>query len=170
MTKIAIVYGSTTGNTADVAQRIAQALNTPNPIDVLEVSQLSPDQLTLYDFLILGTSTWGSGDLQDDWEYNLRIITPQTIQNKTIALFALGDQQAYSDTFVDGMGILYEHVIAAGAKVIGVWPAKGYEHTHSKASLNDCFVGLALDEDNQAELSQERIDEWCKQISRSIIS
>ena len=61
--------------------------------------------------LILGTSTWGFGDLQEDWDAFLGSLTKMNLTGKTIALFGLGDSSTYSDTFVDGMGIIYRALL-----------------------------------------------------------
>ena len=63
--KIAIFYGSTNGNTADAALKIQKHLNA----DIYDVGKLkNGDDLGNYEMLILGTSTWYDGDLQDDWD------------------------------------------------------------------------------------------------------
>jgi len=49
--------------------------------------------------------------------------------------------------------------------VVGIWPADGYEFISSKALLNDEFVGLVLDQENQKALTDARVDEWLKQIA-----
>ncbi|MBA6364916.1 flavodoxin FldB, partial [Colwellia sp. BRX8-8] len=70
----------------------------------------------------------------------------------------------------DALGMLHEQVIAQDGFVIGFWPNQGYEFEASKALTEDNsqFVGLALDEDNQYEQSDERIALWCQQIQREI--
>ena len=85
--------------------------------------------------------------------------------DKTVALFGLGDQEEYCDNFLDGMGTLYDKVVEGGATVVGNWSTDGYDHDESTAIRNDEFVGLALDEDNQDELSNERVEKWVEQIS-----
>ena len=54
--------------------------------------------------------------------------------------------------------------------VIGYWPNQGYEFSASKALTENQqhFVGLALDEDNQYNASDERISHWCQQINNEI--
>ena len=53
-----------------------------------------------------------------------------------------------------------------GVKFVGYWPTEGYEFTSPKPVIADgqLFVGLALDETNQYDLSDERIQSWCEQI------
>jgi flavodoxin I len=67
MKSIGIFYGSSTGNTATIAKSIAQKLNEFET-QLHDVAKATADDLNKYDMLILGTSTWGYGDLQDDWE------------------------------------------------------------------------------------------------------
>ncbi|HHD7122340.1 TPA: flavodoxin FldB, partial [Escherichia coli] len=58
----------------------------------------------------------------------------------------------------------------SGVKFIGFWPIEGYEFTSPKPLTDDGkhFVGLALDEVNQFEESDERLSQWCMQILREI--
>jgi flavodoxin I len=48
---------------------------------------------------------------------------------------------------------------------VGHWPTKGYHFEASKGLADDDhFIGLAIDEDRQPELTNERVDAWVKQI------
>ncbi len=119
-----------------------------------------------YDFIIFGISTWDYGELQEDWESCWQDITDLNLSGKTIALYGMGDQIGYSEWFQDALGMLHEQVAVQGAQLIGYWPNIGYEFSASKALTKDKshFVGLSLDEDNQYELSEQRIEQWCEQI------
>lgn len=162
--KIAIFYGSTNGNTADVALKIQKRLNT----DIYDVGKLkNGDALTSYDMLILGTSTWYDGDLQDDWDSFMVHLKSADLQGKTVALFGLGDQEGYGSDYVSGMRLIYDTVIDQGAQVIGQWEDNGYSYEHSASVMDGKFVGLALDEENQSELTDGRIDTWCEQLEKS---
>ena len=165
MSKIAVVYGSTTGNTTDAAKAIAKALGG---VPAIDVTKATAADLIAYDALVLGTSTWGGGDLQDDWEGKLSLLAEAGITGKKVALFGMGDQQSYCDTYVDGMGILYDAVVAAGGQVVGFWPTEGYEHTESKAVRDGAFVGLALDQDNQSDLTAARIQKWTRSLMEEL--
>ena len=83
---------------------------------------------------------------------------------KTIAYFGTGDQVGYSDNFQDAMGMLEEKISSLGGKTVGYTSVDGYEFDESKALRDGKFCGLALDEDNQSELSDERIKAWTAQI------
>lgn len=159
MKKIAIVFGSTTDNTKNMATAISSKL-TGEDVILIDAAQLNAAIIEPFPNLILGTSTWGFGDLQDDWDGHLSVLTNSNLSGKTIALFGLGDSGGYPDTFVDGMGILYESIQNKGGKIIGEVSTAGYHFDQSRAVQNDHFVGLPLDEDNESNLSEERIDKW----------
>ena len=167
MAKIGIFYGSTGGNTESVAQKIQQAFGSVNA-DLHDVAAASADDLQNYDYLILGTSTWGSGDLQDDWDVFISELDKADLSGKIIALFGLGDQDAYADTFTDGMGTIYEKVTQKGAEVRGFWPVDGYTFDESTAVKDNSFVGLVIDEDNQSEMTDERINAWVEKLKNEM--
>lgn len=167
MKKIAIIYGSSTDNTKDAAQRIASHLSEFTP-DVKDVSTVSPQDLAAYDHLFLGTSTWGLGDLQDDWDELLPKLNAVDFSGKTVSLFGLGDSDSYSDTFVDGMGTLYEFLEGKGCQIIGSVSADGYTFDDSKAFKNGEFVGLPLNADSESDLTDERISNWINSIKPSL--
>lgn len=167
--KIGLFYGSTTCYTEIAAEKIKASFLTLMEDDIVELHNIKDIPLTTcldYDFIIFGISTWDYGEIQEDWESHWQDITSLNLQNKVIALFGMGDQIGYTDWFQDALGMLHEEVLAQGAKTIGFWPNNGYEFAMSKALTEDKkhFVGLALDEDNQYNASDERIATWCEQI------
>ncbi len=66
--------------------------------------------------------------------------------------------------------MLHDELLAQAPIFVGQWPIKGYQFTDSKALTEDKkhFYGLAIDEDSQYELSDERIEQWCLQILEQI--
>jgi len=164
MEKIGLFYGSNGGATENVANSIKSALEAKGAsVDLKDVSSSSKDDLGLYKNIIFGTSTWGMGDLQDDWIDFVEVVNDTDLSGKTVALFGTGDQFGYPDTFVDGIGLIYEAV--SGAKIVGKWSVDGYEFDDSKGVIDGEFVGLVLDEDNQGEMSPARISEWVDAIT-----
>ena len=163
MGKIAIVYGSSTDNTKNVAKTIASEL-TNEEVTLLDVSNLKAGDLDAYPNLILGTSTWGLGELQDDWDGYLSNLEASNLSGKTIAFFGLGDSGSYPDTFVDGMGLLYQAVQGKGAQIIGAVSTDGYSYDDSRAVVDGQFVGLAIDEDNESGQTKDRISAWLESI------
>jgi flavodoxin I len=159
--KITIFYGSTTGNTKSAAEKIKEQMGEAELVDAAD---LSKDILESSDILILGTSTWGIGDIQDEWAGSLDILSGASLSGKKAAVFGLGDQYSYTDSFVDGMRDLYDATKQAGAEIIGEWPTDGYTFTTERPVIDDKFVGLALDEDNESDKTDERITKWVSQI------
>ena len=163
----AIFYASSTGNTANVAQTISKELGD---IETFDIADCGVNTINEYDKLIFGISTWGDGELQDDWEEIIDDFSDIDFSKKTVALFGLGDQDSYSDCFLDAMGLIYEQILIMGGDVIGsVDIDEDFYHNESKAIANDKFVGLALDEDNQGELTDKRIKIWINNIQDKII-
>lgn len=159
MSKISVIYGSTTGNTEAAAAQIAAALGAT----AKNVNDAAADDFAA-DLLVLGTSTWGVGDLQDDWAAQLSKLQAADLAGKKVALFGEGDQMGFGDSFVSALGTLAEEAEKKGAALVGLWPAAGYTHTASAAQRGDKFVGLALDEMNDADKTAERIAAWTEQV------
>ena len=66
MKKTGIFYGSTTGTTETIARQIATLLDVSDA-DIYDVANAEVSSVDAYEVLILGSSTWGLGELQDDW-------------------------------------------------------------------------------------------------------
>lgn len=159
MKKTAIVYGSTTGTTKFVAHRIAGKLGIPEA-DIYDIGLIGKGQLTDYDILILGTSTWGCGELQDDWYSGMELLKAMNLEDKTIALFGCGDCESYADTFCDAMGLIYRELERVGGLFVGAVPVADYHFASSLAVVDGHFVGLAIDDINEPEKTDARIESW----------
>lgn len=156
---VAVIYGSAMGNTESAANSIASKLGIS---DVLNIADINADKINSYDKIICGTSTWGSGDLQDDWDaFDFSALK---LSGKTAAVFGMGDSESYSDTYCGGMGKLAQHLKNAGATLVGAVSTDGYTFESSDAVVNGKFVGLALDNDNQEDKTEARIDSWIAEI------
>ncbi|ODS23728.1 flavodoxin [Candidatus Endobugula sertula] len=165
MSTIGLFFGSDEGNTERVAELIQQRLGRERVTlyDIADVTQL---EFSEYQQIILGIPTWDFGQIQSDWEEFWEEIQAIDFTGKTVALFGLGDQFGYGDYFLDAMGMLHDVIVANGADIVGHWPTEGYDYEASKAEVSGAglFVGLAIDEDQQDELTESRIELWCKQI------
>ncbi len=168
MKKTCIIYGSTTGTCEGIASKIADKLGIA-PNDVINVTDFTAEMISNYDNFLLGTSTWGAGDLQDDWYGGgLKVLQDNDLSGKTVAIFGCGDSASYGDTFCGGMAELYETVKQKGAKIIGSVDADDYSYEASLAVINGEFIGLALDEDNESDKTDQRIDKWIEQIKKDL--
>ncbi|MEL7239604.1 MAG: flavodoxin, partial [Planctomycetota bacterium] len=164
---IAIIYGTTTGMTLDVADRIKQQLGdlAEDPIDVC---QFKVDDLDKYDALLLGIPTWDVGEMQYDWAEDAASFVVPALAGKKIGLFGCGDQVTYADTFGDALGLLWDILEPSGPELIGRWPTDTYDFEASLGERDGQFLGLLCDEDTQPERSDERIATWCNQLKREL--
>jgi flavodoxin I len=168
MANIGIFYGSTTGNTEKVANLILQAFGEENAdmynVDITELSDVEK-----YKYLIFGVSTWGVSDLQDDFEDFIEILNKVDFTGKKVALFGLGDQSTYTDSFVDAMGILYDRLKKKGVAITGFVSRAGYNFNSSMALIKDKLVGLAIDEEFESHLTGSRVTAWVGELKKEFI-
>ena len=173
MSRIGLFFGTDTGKTRKVAKMIKKKFDDDTMAKPINVNRAVVDEFSSYDFLILGTPTLGEGLLpgmsadceNESWEEFLPQLADLDFTGKTIAIFGLGDQVGYADEFVDAIKELYDFFADRGATVVGKWPNEGYEFTHSEALVDGEFLGLALDLDNQQNLTDERVNNWLESIS-----
>lgn len=168
MKKTILMYWPTGGNVEYSAKLIKEKIED---LEIKSIDQVSVEDLKSHDQYIIGCSTvgsatWDSTDNNDPWLQFLKELDEVGITHKTVAIFGLGDQIRWPKHYVDGMAIIYEEVKKRGAKLIGRWPIEGYDHEESEAQEGDFFIGLALDQDQQPELSEGRIEKWVAQIKK----
>lgn len=156
---IGIFYGSSSGNTEGVAKQIQAEFGADNA-QVFDVDKATKDDLEKFDNLIFGTSTWGFGELQDDFDGFMKQIEAANLSGKTVALFGCGDQESYSDTFVDGMGLVWQSLQGKGCNIVGQTSTEGYSYSNSQSDVEGKFVGLAIDENNQSDQTADRVKAW----------
>lgn len=165
MKRIGVFFGTVTGNTRKVANYISSEFgDAATAVDVATRDAIDAND---YDLLILGTSTWHIGEI-DEWEEFLDQLGPLATTNTKFALFGLGDQEDYPDRFVDSMGALYDRLRARGATVIGATSAADYRFRASTATANGQFVGLALDDENQPDKTLPRVRKWVQDLAKNL--
>lgn len=163
MQNIGIFYGSSTGNTEWAAKQIQQALGK-DIAKVFDVANVKASVIEQFSNLVFGSSTWGIGELQDDFEDFLPEISLANIEGKKVAIFGFGDQETYADSYVDAIGEIYETLKDKSCQIIGKVSTDGYNYDESKAEVDGQFVGLPLDDENQSNLTDERIKLWVEQL------
>lgn len=159
-----VIYGSSTGTCQSIAQTIASKLDA----QAVDVASIDEATITSYDNLILGTSTWGAGEMQDDWYDGVKTLQNAGLTGKTVALFGCGDSESYPDTFCGGMKELYDAAVVAGGNVLPGVSTEGYTFDESEAVVDGKFVGLVLDEINEDDKTEERINAWIESIKPSL--
>ena len=168
MKKTGVFYGSSTGTCEELANQIAEKLGVSST-DVHSVDKMTADKIKEYEVLVLGTSTWGDGELQDDWYDALELLRKTGLQGKTVALFGCGDSESYGDTFCDALGALYEGLKDSGCTFAGGGVSvDGYTFESSTAVVDGCFVGLAIDDVNESDLTDGRIGAWAEAVKAEI--
>lgn len=165
MMNIGLFYGSTNGATAAVAGMIQDAFAERGvTVELFDIAEYLLETMLDFDHLILGISTWNVGQLQADWEAVYPELDALDLTGKQAALYGLGDQVGYPDTFLDALFFVADKVREQGATLVGKWPVEGYTFTQSWAVEEEQFLGLAVDEDNQAELTEVRVSAWVEQL------
>ncbi|NCJ06769.1 flavodoxin FldA [Synechococcales cyanobacterium C] len=164
--KIGLFYGTQTGNTEAVAEMICAAFGA-DQVEMVDISQAQVSDFAEFKALIIGCPTWNIGELQSDWEGIFPELDDVDFTDKQVAYFGPGDQVGYADNFMDAIGILEAKITEQGGQTVGQWSTEGYDFNESKALRNGKFVGLAIDEDNQPDLTQERVTTWVNQLKQA---
>ena len=158
MKKIGIYFGSTTGTTEAVAQKIASLLSVASQ-DVHNVADADASTAANYDLLILGSSTWGDGEMQDDWYDFVQALKPH-VAGKEVAFFGLGEEDSYDSTYCDAIGLIYDELQGCNCTFVGSFPKDGYNYSASKAERDGKLIGVCLDEVSYEDLTDERLNKW----------
>jgi len=165
--KVLVVYGSSTGNTKNVAEAIKAEMGEAAD-HVKNITEIHPADLAQFEKVIVGVPTWHIGEIQEDWGAVLPEIEALNFQGKKVAVFGLGDGKGYADTYVDAMAELVEKFEKKGAKLVGMWPTDGYDFKKSKAIRDGKFLGLVIDVENQDHLSDKRVKAWVAQLQKEL--
>ncbi|MBN2668824.1 MAG: flavodoxin [Bacteroidales bacterium] len=169
MSKIALFFGPVGGNVDKVTKMLADTIGH-DKVDIIPVVNSKASDVDAYDKVIflssaIGLDQWDMVDVKDDWDRFFPELDNVNFANKTVAVLGLGDHIKYPSHFVGSMVTLAEKLIEQGAKLVGEVPTNGYTFDESDAlNSNGNFYGLAIDEDNEEELTQERINRWVEQI------
>ncbi|BDA71220.1 flavodoxin [Rivularia sp. IAM M-261] len=166
MSKIGLYFGTQTGKTEYVAEIIQKEFGGDSVVALHNIADVDISDLLEYDNIIVGCPTWNIGELQSDWDGVYNEIDDLDFSGKKVAYFGTGDQIGYADNFQDAIGIIEEKISAQGGQTVGYWSRDGYDFNESKALRDDKFVGLALDEDNQSDMTDSRIQQWVAQLKK----
>jgi flavodoxin I len=165
MAKVGIFFGSSTGATREAAEVLADEITGAELIDMEEDFD-GIDQFEDYDVLLIGSSTWGQGDPQRDWVdplYELSNDQPD-LSGKKVAFFGAGDQKTHGEHFVSALGKMHDLFVSLGASAYGYTPTEGFDYEYSLAEKEGKFCGLAFDNVNQEDLTEERVTQWAGQL------
>jgi flavodoxin I len=166
MTKIGLFYGTETGSTEVAAKVIQQEFGGDRVLTLHNIYSAEPRDFEQYECIIIGCPTWNIGELSSDWAAYCDELQLIDFQGKKVAYFGLGDQLGYENNFIDAIGILEAKISTQGGVTVGYWSTNGYDFKQSKALRDGKFVGLALDEHHQSDLSASRIKAWVAQLKQ----
>ena len=167
MKKTGIFYSFHSNKTSKVAEKIHEAFGKEQA-EAVNIEEVTSEQFISYDNLILGVSTWFDGELPNYWDEFVPALKELDLKGKTVAIFGLADQKGYPENFADGVGILGKLMKERGASLIGYTSTEKYDFESSNAVENDQFMGLVLDQENQARMTRGRIDQWVKIVKNEL--
>lgn len=166
MSNIGLFLGSTTGKTEYAAEMLQQEFGGDDVVTLHNIADAEDSDFEDYQNLIIACPTWNIGELQSDWEGYFPELDNIDFSGKKVAYFGTGDQVGYNDNFMDALGILEEKISERGGTTVGYWSTDGYEFNESKALRDGKFVGLTLDEDNQSDMTEDRVKAWVAQLKK----
>lgn len=175
--KIGIFFGTETGTTRLIAKKLYKLLGDDIAAKPINVNRIQPAELLQYNALILGTPSYGVGDipglsagcLERNWEEFLATFGSPDLSAKRIAFFGLGAQERYSERFASSLIALYQIFENLGAEMIGDWSAEGYTFEHSASLVDGRFVGLVIDQRTQGMETEARLKAWVEQIKPALL-
>ncbi|MEX2232427.1 MAG: flavodoxin [Cyclobacteriaceae bacterium] len=167
MARIGIFFGSTEGNTERVVNQIQQLFG--DAAEAHNVNAASADDMQPYAYIVLACPTWEIGRLQEDWDSFIDEVEKVDYAGKKVTYLGLGDADGYPDTYLDALGIIHDRIKAKGATFVGSWPTDGYNFNTSKGVVNGRFLGLAIDEDNQKDMTTARVEKWVAELKNEFI-
>ncbi|NLK66568.1 MAG: flavodoxin [Campylobacteraceae bacterium] len=159
---IGLFYGSTNGGAKSVATLVANELGA-EVFDVKEVK--SADEFAKFDTLVLASSTYGLGEMQDDWLNALDLLDDVNFVGKKVALVGVGNQARHGDSFCSSIVDFLPKV--KGASLIGSSELDGYKFDYSAAFINGKFIGLCVDFKGD-ENWEARAKAWCDRLKKEI--
>uniref|UniRef100_UPI003216756E flavodoxin n=1 Tax=uncultured Draconibacterium sp. TaxID=1573823 RepID=UPI003216756E len=168
MNKTVIIYSFNTQKSKKVAEKVIAAFGE-STIDVVNAEEITKDVLEKYDNFIVSAPTWFDGELPNYWDEFIPDLEEMDLSKKTFAIFGLGDQKGYPENYCDAIGLLAEILEECGATLVGKTSIEGYTYESSKAQRGDNFIGLALDQENQARLTNGRVTNWVEQLKKEFL-
>ncbi|QIA08225.1 flavodoxin [Draconibacterium halophilum] len=165
MSKTAIIYSYNTQKSKKVAEKVIAAFGEKE-IEAVNAEELNKEVLDKYNNFILSAPTWFDGELPNYWDEFVPDLEEMDLSKKKFAIFGLGDQKGYAENFCDAIGLLAEILEECGATIVGHTSTEGYTYESSRAQRGDSFVGLAIDQENQARQTKKRVESWVEQLKK----
>ena len=169
MKKILLIYAPQKGNVEKTANKIFVKFDS-HEMDMFPIKDIPIEKIKEYENIIIGCSTVGSETWQNSknssWNTILHQVEEMKLEKTKVAIFGLGDQIQYPTHFVDDMKLIYDAFTKAKATIIGEVAKDTYHFEESKAIVGGKFIGLPIDEDQQPELTEKRINIWISDLKQ----
>ena len=169
MSKTAIIYSFHTQKSKKVAEKIMEAFGK-DQLEAVNAEELTKEIIEKYDHFILSAPTWFDGELPNYWDEFVPDLEEMDLSKKSFAIFGLGDQKGYPENFCDAIGLLADILEGCGAKIVGQTSVEGYTYEASRAQRGDQFIGLPLDQENQARLTKDRVGKWVEKLKEEFFN
>lgn len=169
MGKTALFYGPIGGSVNRVAKQLGEIIGV-NKIVMHAVVDSTVEDIKKYDRVIflssaIGLDQWDMKEVKDDWDVFFPELDKMSFENIKVAVVGLGDHIKYPSHFVTSMATLGNKLIERGGTLIGAVDTEGYTFEDTDAlNENGQFCGLPIDEDNEEELTTERLTNWVNNI------
>lgn len=165
MNKTALLYSPQGGNVNRVTIKLGEVIGNKK-VEIIPVREVVKGDLIKYNQIIfvgstVGADHWNNETVVDEWQEFFAKTDEISFEDKKVAIVGLGNSVLYPEHFADGMAHLYKTLTEKKAKISGFVDANDYTFTDSEA-VNDegLFCGLPIDEDNEEELTTERLEKW----------
>lgn len=148
MSKALIIFGSTTGNTEEMADAIGKVLKESGlETETKEVTEAAVEDLTAdHDVFLLGCPAYGddSIELQEDFQEFYEQLEGVRLNGRPFAVFAPGDTSY--EFFCGSVDLLEEKMEELGGKMV--------------------VDGLKVDGDTEG--NEKEIEEWARSVAASV--
>ncbi|HHB94802.1 MAG TPA: flavodoxin [Campylobacterales bacterium] len=170
MANIGIFYASAGGTTKIITDALVEAFDIDeDSVIFMEDDYDDVEQFDDFDVLLIGSSTWGQGDTHFEWvDPMLEIEEDADFSSKKVAFFGAGDCRKHGEHFCSALGKLYNVFTKAGATPIGFVPKEDYIYEYSLAEIDGKLCGLGIDEHNESDKTQTRVEKWIEQLKKEL--
>lgn len=169
MNKTAVFFSPEGGNVNNVTIKLGEIIGNEK-VDIIPANKVVKENLKKYDHFIfvgstVGADHWSNQMIVDEWQDFFRKIDEISFENKKAAIVGLGNSVLYPEHFADGIAHLHSKIANKKAEIFGYTETEGYTFTDSEALNKDgLFLGLPIDEDNEYDLTSERIEKWISKL------
>ncbi|WP_172199684.1 flavodoxin domain-containing protein [Campylobacter sp. RM16188] len=162
---IGIFYATGKGDTQKACEYAAAKFGDEVKVIKAVKDVVQSNEFEGFDLLILASSSYGFGELHEDWKAKLGLLKEANLKGKKVALIGVGNQERHGDNFCGGIVEFLPFV--KGASLLGAKDKDGYKFDYSSAFINGKFIGLVLDTKGDKEY-EKRIDKWASDIKAQI--